>query len=234
MQLHPLASWGRANGLAHACLSARSGGHDGRCDERRLRTVLDRLAGLGARRGRFLAWEYYFAYAGGTPPWISGMAQATAVQALARAGRALHSRRYVRIARTALGAFEAPPPVGVSVAADGGRRYVMYSFDPGQHIINGELQAVSGLRDAGVFAHSRRAKALASEGDRAARRALAGFDTGAWSLYSARGREADLNYHRLTRQFLADLCARFHHGRYCHESRRFASYEREPPRIHIA
>jgi D-glucuronyl C5-epimerase C-terminus len=234
MQLQQLASWGRANGLAHACLSARSGGRDGRCDERRLRAVLDRLAGLGARRGEFLAWEYYFAYSGGTPPWISGMAQATAVQALARAGRALHSRRYVRLARRGLGAFEAPPPVGVSVPADGGRRYVMYSFDPSQRIINGELQAVSGLRDAGVFAHSGRARDLAEEGDRAARVALAGFDTGAWSLYSARGREADLNYHQLTTQFLGELCARTRHALYCRDHRRFERYTREPPHIRIA
>jgi len=234
MQLQQLASWGHANGLAHACLSARSGGRHGRCDEHRLREVLDRLAGLGARRGGFLAFEYYFDYANGTPPWISGMAQATAVQALARAGRALHSTRYVRLARQGLGAFEAPPPVGVSVAADGGRRFAMYSFAPDVRIINGELQAVSGLRDAGVFARSRGARRLAGDGDRAARRALAGFDTGAWSLYSARGREADLNYHRLTTQFLTDLCARFHRARYCREGKRFARYEREPPRIRIA
>jgi hypothetical protein len=110
----------------------------------------------------------------------------------------------------------------------------MYSFAPDLRIINGELQAVTGLRDAGVFARSRVARRLASAGDHAARRALAGFDTGAWSLYSARGREADLNYHRLTTQFLGDLCARFHHARYCRESKRFARYEREPPRIRIA
>jgi hypothetical protein len=110
----------------------------------------------------------------------------------------------------------------------------MYSFDPGQRILNGELQAVSGLRDAGVFARSRVARRLANAGDRAARRALADFDTGAWSLYSARGREANLNYHRLTTEFLGDLCARFHHARYCRESKRFARYEREPPRIRIA
>jgi D-glucuronyl C5-epimerase-like protein len=233
MQLQQLASWGFANGLAHACLSARAGGRRGSCDERRLRQVLDRLAGLGARRGGFLAFEYYFQYGSGAPPWISGMAQATALQALARAGRALHSPRYTRIARQGLGAFETPPPVGVSVPADGGRRFTMYSFDPGQRILNGELQAVSGLRDAGVFARSKAARRLASSGDRAARRALAGFDTGAWSLYSARGREADLNYHRLTTEFLGDLCARFHHARYCRESKRFARYEREPPRIRI-
>ena len=181
--------------------------------------MLDRLAGLGARRGDFLAFEYYFQYGGGAPPWISGMAQATAVQALARAARALHSPRYTRIARRGLGAFEAPPPVGVSVPVDGGRRFTMYSFAPDLRIINGELQAVSGLRDAGVFAAQPRSPA----GSRAPAtappaRALAGFDTGAWSLYSARGREADLNYHQLTTQFLGDLCARFHRARYCRES----------------
>jgi hypothetical protein len=234
MQLQQLASWGFANGLAHACLTARRGGRRGYCDERRLRQVLDRLAGLGARRGDFLAFEYYFQYGSGAPPWISGMAQATAVQALARAARALHSPRYTRIARQGLGAFETPPPVGVSVPADGGRRFTMYSFDPGQRVLNGELQAVSGLRDAGVFARSRVARRLANSGDRAARRALVGFDTGAWSLYSAGGHEANLNYHRLTTEFLRDLCDRFHHARYCRESKRFARYEREPPRIRIA
>jgi hypothetical protein len=162
------------------------------------------------------------------------MAQATAVQALARAGRALGSRRYVKLARRGLGAFRAPPPVGVSVPAYGGRRYTMYSFAPSERILNGELQAVSGLRDAGVFAKSRVAKRLAHAGDLAARRALATFDTGAWSLYQDGGHEADLNYHQLTTQFLGDLCARFRSGPYCREEKRFARYEREPPRIHIA
>ena len=228
MQLHPLASWGQVNARLRACLSG------GRCAQRDLRARLDRLARLGARRGGFRAWEYYYDYAQGTPPWMSGMAQATAVQALARAARAFRAPRYARVARQALGAFETPPPAGVAVPAAGGRRFVMYSFAPSLQILNGELQAVNGLRDAAVLGRSRRAARLVRAGDRAARTALAGFDTGAWSLYSAAGSESTLAYHQLTRGFLGELCRRTERPAYCRAERRFARYEHEPPRIGIA
>jgi hypothetical protein len=233
-QLHPLASWGRVNGMAHACLRARRDPQAAGCRRAVLRRDLDALAALAAPRGGFPAWEYYFPYGSGAPPWISGMAQATAVQALVRSARALGEPRYARLARGALGAFEQPPPVGVGVAAPGGSRYPMYSFDPGMRILNGELQAIGGLRDAAVLAGGARARRLARSGDRAARRALPSFDTGAWSLYSAGGREATLHYHRLTTRFLDELCARTGRRAYCRTGKRFARYEREPPRIRIA
>ena len=163
IQLHPLASWGRINARLRGCL------HGARCPERALRHAVDRLARLRAGRGGFDAWEYYYAYAQGTPPWMSGMAQATAVQALSRAARAFRAPRYARVARRALGAFETPPPAGVAVPAADGRRFVMYSFAPALQILNGELQAVNGLRDAAVLGHSRRAARLVRAGDRAAR-----------------------------------------------------------------
>ena len=141
LQLQPLASWGRANGLAAACLrSLRAERPDRPCRRRRLAQTLDRLVALGARRGGFLAWEHYFAYGGGAAPWISGMAQATAIQALARGARALGDPHYARAATRALGAFEQPPPTGVAVRAPGGRHYLMYSFSPGLRILNGDLQ----------------------------------------------------------------------------------------------
>ena len=230
MQLHPLATWGQLNGKLRRCLYTR--GED--CRERALRRKVDALGRLAARRGRFLAWEYYYAYAQGTPPWMSGMAQATAVQALSRAAIALGARRYTRLARRALGAFETPPPAGVAVPAAGGRRYVMYSFAPALQILNGELQAVNGLRDAAVLGRSARAARLVARGDRAARVALGGFDTGAWSLYSAAGAESTFSYHHLTTGILAELCRRTERAEYCRANRRFARYEREPPRIGIA
>ena len=227
MQLHPLASWGQVNARLRGCLRAR-------CPERELRRRLDALARLAARRGRFVAWEYYYDYAQGTPPWMSGMAQATAVQALSRAARAFRAPRYARIARRALGAFETPPPAGVAVPSDGGRRFVMYSFAPSLRILNGELQAINGLRDAAVLGRSVRAHRLVRAGDRAARAALGGFDTGAWSLYSAAGTESTLSYHQLTTGFLGELCERTGRAEYCRAQRRFARYEHEPPRIGIA
>lgn len=234
MQLQPLASWGRVNGLAAACLrSLRAARPLGPCRRRRLAGMLDRLTALGVRRGGYLAWEHYFAYGGGQAPWVSGMVQGTAIQALARGRRALGFRRHARAAKRALGAFELPPPTGVAVRTRGGRHYLMYSFAPSLRILNGDLQAVTGLRDAALLLHSPRAGRLYRRGERAARATLASYDTGAWSLYSTRGREATLGYHRLQGGFLADLCVRTGRGAYCAANRRFARYEREPPRIRV-
>jgi hypothetical protein len=229
MQLQQLASWGRVNARLGLCLGG------GRCPRARLRAALDRLVRLGARREGFVAWEYYFSFAGGMPPWISGMTQGTAIQALARGSRVLRrGARYRALAVRALGAFRAPPPVGVSVPAPGGRHYLMYSFSPGLRILNGDLQAITGLRDLAVLGRSRSARVLFRRGELAARRAVGRFDTGAWSLYSQDGRESSLGYHQLVSQFLGNLCRRTDRRTYCAANRRFVRYEHEPPRIGIA
>jgi hypothetical protein len=236
LQLQALASWGRANGLAGACLRASSGmRRRAACPgATELRRTLDALLRLGTRRGGFLAWESYFAWGGGAPGWISGMTQSTAIQALARGATALGDPHYAAAARRALGAFEQPPPVGVSVPAPGGEHYLMYSFAPGLRILNGDLQAITGLSDMASLTGDPTALALFRRGDRAARRAVSGFDTGAWSLYSAQGREATLAYHQLVRGFLGNLCGRTSAPEYCSAHERFARYEREPPEIAIA
>jgi hypothetical protein len=234
LQLQPLASWGRANAVAAACLKAqRSRTTADRCRTAALSRSLDRLTALAARRSGYLAWEYYFAYGAGSPPWVSGMTQATAVQALSRGYRALGKPAWRRTALAALGAFEQAPPSGVSVSAPGGRHYLLYSFAPANRVFNGGLQAVIGLRDAAALLHSRRAERLFARGERAARREVSAFDTGAWSLYSQGGKEATLNYHSLIAGFLDGLCARTHRRTYCSAGRRFARYEREPTRIAI-
>ena len=50
--------------------------------------------------------------------------------------------------------------------------------------------------------------ALFEAGDRAARREIPRYDTGAWSRYSLGGGEANLDYHTLVRDFLQRLCDR--------------------------
>jgi hypothetical protein len=234
LQLQPLASWGRANAIAGACLAAlRSRTGRDRCRSAALARSLDRLSALGARRGGYLAWEYYFAYGSGSPPWVSGMTQATAIQALARGYRALGNARWRRAAVRALGAFELAPPLGVSVRAPGGRHYLLYSFSPSHRVFNGGLQALIGLRDASALLRSSRAERLFERGERAARREVADFDTGAWSLYSERGAEATLNYHSLIGGFLGGLCDRTRKRVYCRAGKRFKRYEREPTKIGI-
>src|SRR4051794_17949878 len=54
MQLQQLAAWGRVNARLGLCLRG------GRCPRALLRRQVNRLAGLAAKRDRFLAWEYYF------------------------------------------------------------------------------------------------------------------------------------------------------------------------------
>ena len=57
------------------------------CRPGRLRRLLDELSASRCRRGKFIAWEYIFHFGGGSPPWMSGMAQSVAVVALGRAAR---------------------------------------------------------------------------------------------------------------------------------------------------
>ena len=159
------------------------------------------------------------------------MAQATAIQALSRGYRATGKQRWRKTALDALGAFEQAPPTGVSVRAPGGRHYALYSFAPSHLVFNGGLQAVIGLRDASALLHSKRAKRLFERGERAARREVAEYDTGAWSLYSEHGAEATLNYHSLIAGFLSNLCDRVHKRTYCAAGERFKRYEREPTKI---
>jgi hypothetical protein len=90
---------------------------------------------------------------------------------------------------------------------------------------------VIGLRDASALLHSSRAERLFERGERATRREVADFDTGAWSLYSEHGAEATLNYHSLIAGFLNALCDRVKRHVYCSAGRRFERYEREPTKI---
>ncbi|MGH2841314.1 MAG: D-glucuronyl C5-epimerase family protein, partial [Solirubrobacteraceae bacterium] len=230
LALQPLAGFGRASAMASLCLAAHT---RYRCRPHALRRLLERMLSLAADRGDFRAWEYYFSFAGGRVPWISAMTQATAAQALSRAARALDEPRYEQAALGALGALEARPPVGVGLRSGAGSHYVMYSFDPRLRILNGELQALIGLREAALLTGSARATRLYQRAEPATRRSVRAFDTGAWSLYSNRGEESTLGYHRLVGTFLGVLCRRTGRPQYCVTQRRFKRYERQPPRVRL-
>ena len=225
IQIQPLGNFGMANGMISACRRPPEP-----CDKPGLKQLLDELVAIRSSRGGFTTWEYWFYFGGGTPPWTSGLSQATAIQALSRASEAsiLGDKSYLRVARGALGAFEKAPPVGVRVRADGGAHYLIYSFDPGQRVLNAFLQAITGLYDFARITGNSTARSLWKAGDRAARRELHRFDTGSWSLYSENGVESSGGYHRLVTTFLGNLCRRLH-GRYCVYRKRFVRYERTPP-----
>jgi hypothetical protein len=224
LQVQQLATAGRANAIVKACLAANP---RLACDRERVRVAMDGLSALAVDRGGFRAWEYYFPFGGGRPPWISGLAQGTAMQALARGAQVLGDPRYLEVARAARGAFERRYPVGVRARAGDGAHYLIYSFNPRLRVLNGFLQALVGLYDYAQAANDDAARALFADGERQARREVPRADTGAWSRYSAGGAESDLGYHRLVRDFLRSMCERTQGAVYCATAERFSAYQRQ-------
>jgi hypothetical protein len=238
LQIQPLANFGKANALWRACRppaapAQPAGEPPPPCRPEELRALLDRMIALASQRGGFTAWEYFFAFGGGTAPWISGLAQGTAIQALTRASQLLADPKYLEFARGALGAFETPPPLGVRALSTSGhgRHYLIYSFSSGLRVLNGFLQSLVGLYDFADATKDPRAERLFKTGDRAARREIPRYDTGAWSLYASGGAESDLGYHRLVREFLQSLCDRTGARAYCGRARRFDRYLHERTRV---
>jgi hypothetical protein len=224
IQLQMLGNFGKLNGLWGARRNTR------------LAAMTDELLPLAVERAGGIAWEYYFTFDGGRPPWVSGMAQGTALQSLARAATRLDREvELFPVAQRALALFEAPTPQGVRVPGDRGNHYVLYSFAPSFRVINGFAQALVGLYDYARISGDPRGRTLFDSGDREARHELPAFDTGAWSLYS-RGsltRESDLSYHDLLLGFLENLCERTAAEVYCTTADHFTQYKSTPPVIEV-
>lgn len=249
LQIQWLGTFGKANGLF------QSTEHDVE-----LRELLEEARGLAAERAGGLAWEYLFRFDGGAPPWVSALAQGTAMQAYSRAAIRLRRPEFFEVARSGLGIFRTAPPAGVRVDTGGGTaHYLIYSFAPGLRVLNGFVQALNGLLDFGRLANDAEGRALFDAGEQRLRTELGRYDTGAWSMYSNR-RESDLGYHKLVQQFLTGLCRRLEDVReraaaaqepdtggiapqtpataadpapYCETATRFSAYLRQPPRLEL-
>jgi hypothetical protein len=228
LQLHPLATFKKANNMHGACERGEAS-----CDRPGLRRLLDEMESLAVQRSsRFIAWEYGFHFDGGTPPWISGMADATGIQAYGRAADLLGDPHYFEVARRALGAFETLPPLGVRTTGfAGGVHYLQYSFAPRLYIFNAFLQSLIGLHDFGRIARDERATELYEEAEPEAREEIPFSDVGDWSRYSYRGPEANRDYHELLREFLASMCTRRLGELYCEYADKYRGYQVDPPQL---
>jgi hypothetical protein len=204
-QIQWLGTFGKANALWMV-----------RTRDADLRRLVDEVLGLATDRAGGIAFEYLFTFDGGRPPWVSGLAQGTALSALSRAAVRLKDTKYFDAARGALGIFRTPPPAGVAVRTAAGTNYLQYSYAPRLTIVNGFTQSLNGLHDFATLANDAGGRTLFSAGEAQLRSVLPGFDTGAWSLYSrvgGDGIESDLGYHRVLRDFLTGLCGRLEDDR---------------------
>ena len=225
LQLQPLANFKKANALHGACVKPKAGVG---CNRAGLAKLLDEMVATRVRRGRITAYEYYFDF-GGRPPWISGMATATGIQAFGRAGQLLNTTRWRRHAQAAMGAFTTPAPTGVLTRGPlGGPHYLQYSMSPRLYIINALLQSVIGLYDYAEITGDPTAARLWRAAEPEARRELPANDIGDWSTYSYRGRESTREYYDLLLEFTAGMCHRTKIEQYCTTTRNFRNYLSKP------
>jgi hypothetical protein len=196
LQLQWLGTFGKANAFFN----------DGEQDDA-FGALLDEAAPLAAQRAGGIAWEYLFPFDGGRPPWVSGLAQGTALSAYSRAYVRFGDQAFRDTAFGALGIFRTPPPAGVLDQTAAGAHYLQYSFAPQLHILNGFVQALNGIHDYSKYVDGVEGSQLYAAGDAELRAELPAFDTGGWSRYS-QYRDSDLSYHKLLRDFLKGLCKR--------------------------
>jgi hypothetical protein len=181
------------------------------------RATLDEMLALAQRRGGALAWDYLFPFGGAQPPWTSGLSQATAIRAYLRANR-------IGVARQAAALFGIRAPLGIRLPlGKDGNWYALYSFAPGQLVLNADLNALIALHDLARVSGDPAVAKLEADGMRAARRRIGRFDLqGVWSRYEWGGPPADLNYHVLNRDLAGALCRRTGEAAICRASDSFA------------
>jgi len=177
----------------------------------RTRDLIAELISLATDQASGITWDYLFHFDGGAPPWTSGLSQGTALQLLSRAYSRYKGAEYLAAAKSALGIFATYPPAGVRVPTSAGNLYAEYSFAPGDHILNGFIQADVGLYDYSQITGDPIGLALFEAGDSEARAEVPHYNTGSWSLYDQFG-ESDLGYHELLEEFLQHLCERTRRG----------------------
>jgi len=217
-EFHPLANFGALNARVAA---GDIEGSQRLADALVARGVYQASGGIG--------WEYMFPYAGGRAPWLSGMAQAVAAQALARASGLVTAESSALLGK-ARAAYQAiPGRLLTSVAA--GPWIRLYSFTS-LPVLNAQLQAVISLQSYATTAQDPVAAALAMRMQRAAAATLPRFDTGYWSYYALPHDPSPLDYHEYVVQLLQRLKSA--DPRFADAAVRFAAYEKQPPAFQLA
>ncbi len=212
-QFHPLEEFGKLNNFVAQKNSARAA------------QLAQALVDRSVVRAGGLAWEYYFRFEGGRPPWISGMAQAVAAQALSRAGTLLADPTLTAASQRV---YKTVP--SLTRPAQTGPWIRLYAFNDAT-VLNAQLQTIVSLQDYATQTSDQAAVNLASRLQAAAVGLLPRFDTGYWSLYALGGAEAPLNYHKYVVRLLTILSRRTKDPTLTTYAQRFGDDLSEPPLV---
>ncbi|HET7130365.1 MAG TPA: D-glucuronyl C5-epimerase family protein [Gaiellaceae bacterium] len=217
-RFHPLANFGVLNARATAG------------DVEGTQELADALIARGVyQQGGGIAWEYDFPFGGGRAPWLSGMAQAVAAQAFARAAQAVPERATDYL-REATAAFRiVPRRLLTSVSAGPWIRLYSFSKLP---VLNAQLQAVVSLQSYAAATGDTQAATLATRMQNLTAATLSRFDTGYWSYYALPNEPSPPDYHRYVVQLLNRLKSA--DPRFAAAATRFAGYEKQPPAFQLA
>jgi D-glucuronyl C5-epimerase-like protein len=215
-EFHPLANF--------SALNARIAQRDAAGTER----LADALAARGVPRASGgSVWEYYFPF-GGRSPWVSGMAQAVAAQAFARAA-SLVTDQSTGFMQEATRAFRAVPRLTTKVSAGPWIRLYSFSKNP---VLNAQLQTVLSLETYANATSDTAASTLAARMKQAAAATVGRFDTGYWTNYSLAGNPSPLSYQKFVVQLLQKLAP--DDPRFARAAGRFAGYLKQPPAFKLA
>ncbi len=214
-QFHPLENFGKLNNFVAQKNTARA------------EQLAQALLARSVPRFGGLAWEYYFRFAGGRPPWVSGMAQAVAAQALSRAGALLADPTLTAASQRA---YRTVPSLTRSVST--GPWIRIYAFN-NETVLNAQLQTILSLQDYATATGDQAATGLSAQLQAATVGLLPRFDTGYWSLYSLGGTEAPLSYHQYVVRLLTLLAKRTQDTTLATYATRFGGDLREPPVVKL-
>lgn len=210
-QFHPLENFGKLNNFVT------------QKNEARVAQLAQSLLDRSVVRSGGLAWEYYFRFGSGRPPWVSGMAQAVAAQALARSGTLLADSSLTAASQRVYKTVPSLTRQGTS-----GPWIRLYSFS-GLTVLNAQLQAIVSLQDYAAATGDQAAASLAAQLQGATVTLLPKFDTGYWSLYSLDGDEAPLDYHKFVVRLLTTLAKRTGDDTFATYAQRFGDDLHQPP-----
>jgi heparosan-N-sulfate-glucuronate 5-epimerase len=163
---------------------------------------------------------------------VSSIVQGEAISVLCRAWQATQKSHYLETAVGCLGPFDLSIAEGGVVGCISSMNLPWYEEYPAvrplQHVLNGMIYAIWGLRELAVVSGISHAKELFDRGVNSIHRALPSFDNGFWSLYAlpeeGRPYVASMMYHGLHICQLTALGLQTSRPEFCEWALRFENY----------